>query len=124
MEVVGIRFRAQLAENAKMLASHFIFPEQNHNEIEAFSNLYTEQINILWIHDSSNSKKILKRMQVTSSILDDKVGNHIIEFNRNSFIERELKIIYFLDWVSFYCSILNNTNPYPVDKISKLKSLL
>ena len=124
MEVVGMRFRAQLAENSKMLASHFIIPEQNHNEIEAFSNLYTDKISILWVYDSSNSMKISKRMDITSSIIANKVENYIIEFNGNTFIERELKLIYFLDWVSFYCSILNNTDPYPIDNISKLKSLL
>ena len=124
MEVIGMRFRAQLAENAKILASHFVVPEQNHNEIEAFTNLYINKINILWVYDSSNSAKISKRMRITASILADKVENHIIELNGSTFIERELKIIYFLDWVSFYCSILNNTDPYPVDNIFKLKSLL
>ena len=124
MEVVGMRFRAQLAENAKILASHFLIPEQNHNEIEAFGNIYIKKINVFWIHDSSNNKKISERMRITSSIIDDKVKNHNIEFNGSTFIERELRIIYFLDWVSFYCSILNNTDPYPVNNISKLKSLL
>ena len=124
MEVVGMRFRAQLAENSKMLASHFVLPEQNHNEIEAFNKLYINKVNILWVYDFSNSKKISKRMQITSSIIGNKVKNHNLEFDGETFIERELRIIYFLDWVSFYCSILNNTDPYPVDNISKLKSLL
>jgi len=124
MEVVGMRFRAQLAENSKMLASHFVFPEQNHNEVEAFNKIYTNEINILWIHDSSNNEKVSKRMEITSSIISDKVKNHNIEFNGETFIERELRIIYFLDWVSFYCSMLNNIDPYPIDNIFKLKSLL
>ena len=124
MEVVGMRFRAQLAENSKILASHFVIPEQNHNEIEAFGNIYMKKINVFWIYDISNNKKISKRMKITSSVINDKVKNHNIEFNGNTFIERELRTIYFLDWVSFYCSILNNTNPYPVNSISKLKSLL
>ena len=63
-------------------------------------------------------------MQITSSVLGDKVQNHNIEFKGDTFIERELRVIYFLDWVSFYCSILNNINPFPVDNIAKLKSLL
>jgi len=124
MEVVGMRFRAQLAENAKILASHFVLPEQNHNEIEAFGNIYIKKINVFWIYDTSNNKKISERMKITSSMLDGKVENHNIEFNGPTFIERELRTIYFLDWVSFYCSILNNTNPYPINSISKLKSLL
>ena len=124
MEVVGMRFRAQLAENAKMLSSHFVFPEQNHNEIEGFVNTYTNKLNILWIYDECNHSKILKRMEITSSILGGKVENHIVKSKGKTFINRELRLIYFLDWVSFYCAILNNVNPYPVDNISKLKSLL
>ena len=124
MEVVGMRFRAQLAENAKMLSSHFVFPEQNHNEIEGFINTSVNNLNILWIYDESSHSKILKRMEITSSVLGNKVKNHIIESEGKTFIERELRLIYFLDWVSFYCAIFNNVNPYPVDNISKLKSLL
>ena len=63
MEVLGLRFRAQLAENAKILSSHYIFPEQNHNEIEAFENLHIGDINIIWIKDKSDHKMILKRMK-------------------------------------------------------------
>ena len=124
MEVVGSRFRAQLAENAKILSSHFTFPEQNHNEIEAFENTNTNNICILWINDSENHNKIKDRMKITSDILKNYVTNHFIEFNGSSFLIRELRTIYFLDWVSFYCSIIFNTNPYPVEKIKKLKSLL
>ena len=68
--------------------------------------------------------KISKRMQIASSVIENSVKNHNIEFNGDTFIERELRIIYFLDWVSYYCAIYNNTNPYPVNLISKLKSLL
>ena len=124
MEVVGSRFRAQLAENAKILSSHFTFPEQNHNEIEAFENTNTNNLCILWINDSENHNKIKDRMKITSDILKNYATNHFIEFNGSSFLIRELRTIYFLDWVSFYCSIIFNTNPYPVEKIKKLKSLL
>ena len=38
IESISYRFRCQLAENSKIISSHFVFPEQNHNEIEAFQN--------------------------------------------------------------------------------------
>jgi len=124
MEVVGIRFRAQLAENAKILSSHFIFPEQNHNEIEAFTNSNIDKINIIWINDISINDKVKKRMKITSEILNDFSENQFVEFDGSSFLLRELRLIYFLDWVSFYCAMLLKTNPYPIDKIKQLKSLL
>jgi len=124
MEVVGLRFRAQLAENSKLLSSHFIFPEQNHNEIEAFENTNLDNINILWINDSSIDTKTRKRMKITSEILSNYATNHDIEFNGSNIFIRQMRVVYFLDWVSFYCSMILNTDPYPVDKIQKLKSLL
>ena len=124
MEVVGIRFRAQLAENSKILSSHFVFPEQNHNEIEAFTNSNINKINIIWINDISLNDKVKKRMKITSRILNDFAENQFVEFTGPSFLLRELRLIYFLDWVSFYCAMLLETNPYPIDKIKQLKSLL
>ena len=123
MEVIGLRFRAQLAENAKILSTHFVFPEQNHNEIEAFQNLYLDNINIIWIDDIDNHAKISKRMFLTKQILEN--VNHInIKFNDSCSMTRTLKLINLLDWVSYYSAIYNDTNPYPVDIISKLKGLL
>ena len=123
MEVIGLRFRAQLAENAKILSTHFILPEQNHNEIEAFQNLYLDNINIIWIDDIDNHEKISKRMSLTKEILIN--VNHInVGFNDPCSITRNFKLINFLDWVSYYSAIYNNTDPYPVDVISKLKALL
>jgi len=123
MEFIGLRFRAQLAENAKILSMNFIFPEQNHNEIEAFQNLYLENINVIWIDDIDNHKRISKRMSITKDILN-KVNHINIEFDESTRMIRNLKLINFLDWVSYYCAIYNNTNPYPVNLISKLKDML
>ena len=122
--VAALRFRGQLAENAKMLSFHNHFPEQNHNEIEAFENTIIDNINILWINDISIDKRTKKRIKITSEILKNYGSKHNIEFNGSNFFIRQMRIIYFLDWVSFYCAILLETNPYPIDKIKKLKSLL
>ena len=123
MEVLSLRFRAQLAENSKILSTHFIFPEQNHNEIEGFQNLYINNINIIWIDDIDNHKKISKRMDATKKLLAN--INHIdISFEDTCYFKRQMQLIYFLDWVSFYCAIYNNTNPYSIDLISELKDML
>jgi len=34
---------------------------------------------------------------------------------------RLLKMIHFNDWVSYYVALLNNIDPTPVDRITKLK---
>ena len=47
-----------------------------------------------------------------------------VSYNDSSYTTRVLKLINFFDWVSYYASIMNKTNPYPVNTITKLKKLL
>ena len=124
MEVVGLRFRAQLAENAKILSSHYILPEQNHNEIEAFKNIDTKNINIIWVNDLSIHKRIKDRIDITSLLYEKIISQEKIEFKGNSYLDRIMKLIYFFDWVSYYCSLLNQTDPYEIPNINKLKKML
>mgnify|MGYP001157165119 CR=1 FL=1 len=123
-EVVGFRFRCQLAENSKILSSHFILPEQNHNEIEGFSNNDTSNYAIIWIKDENDNKHTLKRFDITSTLLDKVENQYVFSDKSNSLIERLFNLIYLFDWVSFYCAIYHQTNPTPVNTILKLKSLM
>ena len=124
MEVIGLRFRAQLAENSKILSSHYIFPEQNHNEIEGFEKLYINNLNIIWIDDISLHPQIKKRFVATAKLLDDKISQETLKFNNDSYYVRIFSLIYFLDWVSYYCAIKNDIDPTPVNIITKLKTTL
>ncbi len=124
MEVVGLRFRAQLAENSKILSSHYIFPEHNHNEIEGFEKLYINNLNIIWIDDISLHPQIKKRFAATAKLLDDKISQETLKFNNDSYYVRIFSLIYFLDWVSYYCAIKNDIDPTPVNIITKLKKTL
>ena len=138
MEVIAYRFRCQLAENAKIISTHLSFPEQNHNEIEAFINSNVENFIIIWLDSSYNHKQIIKRMNITQDILNNvnQVSLKSIISNMESKIERlnvvnefrllplMFSLICFLDWVSFYAAIINKTNPTEIPNIKQIKSLL
>ena len=51
-------------------------------------------------------------------------ATNVTDSNLQKGLDRVFKNLYFIDWVSYYCAILNNTNPYPVDMIAKLKKML
>lgn len=123
-EVVGFRFRCQLAENSKILSSHFVLPEQNHNEIEGFLNNDISNYVILWIKDKNDNNRTIKRINVTSKLLKNIKNQFIYDNDSDSLLERLFNLIYLFDWVSFYCAILHKTNPTPVKTILKLKSLM
>ena len=124
-DVVSLRFRCQLAENTKILSSHFMIPEQNHNDIEGFNKLINDNHILIWIYDLEDEPQNINRIKITSKILSNSVENHyFFKEEGKSLISRTLKLIYFFDWVSFYGSIFNKINPTPVDKILQLKSLM
>ena len=121
--VAALRFRGQLAENAKMLSFHNNFPEQNHNEIEGLSN--NNSLSLIWLLDKNDHIQVKKRIKISKLILEDiGIRNYIIEMEGEIFFERFLKFIIFTDWISFYLAIINRNDPSPVHKISKLKSML
>ena len=61
-------------------------------------------------------------MEVTAKLLDSQVGKQVeISEKGRSPLIRLLKMIYFIDWVSYYAALLNNVDPTPVERITKLK---
>ncbi len=122
--VAALRFRGQLAENAKMLAFHHHIPEQNHNEIEGWScnEDLLRTCGIIWFKDLDDHERSLGRMEVSSELLAEKAGYQIsLDCDGESRIERLLKLIHLTDWVSYYAALLNETDPTPVTRISLLK---
>ena len=122
--VVSLRFRCQLAENTKILSSHFMIPEQNHNEIEGFLKADNNNNVIIWIHDIDDEYQNINRIKITSKLVNKVKKQYFFNESGESLTVRLFKLIYFFDWVSFYGAIYNNIDPTPVNTILKLKSLM
>tara|TARA_B100002052_G_scaffold127071_3_gene116718 strand:- start:1220 stop:2236 length:1017 start_codon:yes stop_codon:yes gene_type:complete len=124
---IASRFRAQISENAKLLASHSILPELNHNEIEGFGTNPFPNIsrNVLWMIDKNDHEQVQKRMRITSEIFKNMgINNFDISISNNnsgSFISRSLELVYLTDWISYYLAKFNQVDPIPVNTIMKLK---
>ena len=126
--IIAYRFKCQLAENSKILSFNNIIPEMNHNEIEAFTEKTKIQNNLIliWINDSVSHDKNKERIKITSKIIESKVANQIfieIEKSENK-IFHYLNYINLVDWISYHCAILNNTNPEIIPNINELKKRL
>ena len=73
---------------------------------------------------SENDSKVFN---TTFNIIDKwNVEQEIITLNNkytsnNNKIARLYKMIYFLDWVSYYTALLNNVNPTTINNIKLLK---
>ena len=125
--VVALRFRGQLAENAKMLSFHNHFPEQNHNEIEGwtFNEEIMNQFSIIWIKDKEDHLGVRTGMDISSTLLAFAPKYQLsISQSGNNRIQRLLKLINYSDWISYYAALLNNIDPTPVNRIQQLKKMI
>jgi glucose/mannose-6-phosphate isomerase len=125
--VVALRWKGQLCENSKMIAYHNEIPELNHNEIVGWGNnldLLSELV-VIWLYDKYDNNRIKARQDITKEILNEiDITQHEVHAEGANKIERLLDLINFGDWLSYWCAILHNTDPSPVEKINKLKQAL
>ena len=124
--IAAIRFKNQLQENAKMISFCNNFPEINHNEIESWNNRSAEFF-IIWLQDPFLDKKDNKAINAAFELIDNlKINQEIIilenkHTSKNNKLARLYKIIYFLDWVSYYLALLNNVDPISIKNIEFIK---
>lgn len=126
-EAAALRWKAQINENAKSPAYYNLFPELNHNEIVGFqepADLLARLVVIILRHPG-DSERIQKRMQITSSVIRDKVQD-IIEVNSRgeSYLARFYSLVYLGDYASVYLALEYGLNPTPVEVIDYLKAEL
>ncbi len=126
-ESAAFRWRTQINENSKMLASTALFPEMNHNEIVGWEHPrdLIGSFKIVLLKDSGDNDRVKSRMEITESLLDSTAsGIEEVSSSGESLLERIFSLLYFGDFVSFYLAILNRVDPTPVDRIQLLKERL
>jgi glucose/mannose-6-phosphate isomerase len=127
IDSVATRWRGQLAENSKTLASSNLFPEMNHNEIVGWVNPKTVIKNgiVIMLRDAADHPRISKRMDITKNIFkQEKIKVIEVSFLGKELLARIFSLIYIGDFVSFYLAILNGSDPTPVERIVYLKKEL
>ena len=125
--VIALRWKGQLCENSKMLAYHNEIPEMNHNEIVGWGNNpdLLAELSVIWLRDENDNDRLCARQNITKSLLDDiDIMQHEVYAEGASNLERLIDLINYGDWLSYWCAILHNTDPSPVEKINKLKKAL
>lgn len=127
LDIVNLRWRGQISENAKMIAYGNLYPEMNHNEIVGWemNEDILRRTAVIFMKDKEDYERIKMRMNITEEIFakhTDTILN--IESNAENRLARIFDLIYLGDWVSFYLSILNKVDPTPVNVIQDLKEKL
>lgn len=127
LDVVNLRWRGQIAENAKQLAYGNVYPEMNHNELVGWEKNrdILNKIIVVFLKDIEDNERIKMRMEITEEIYKKHTNSVISVYGEgDSRIERIFNLIYLGDWVSYHLALLNNADPTPVDAITYLKDKL
>lgn len=127
MEPCAVRFRQQVGENSKQIASHHVIPEMNHNEVVGWKNPkeILSDTAVILLRDAFDHFRIKTRFEICKKIFID-YTSHIIEINSigDGYLERMLSLICVGDWISYYLALENSADPVPVEVIDYLKSQL
>ena len=122
-DLVAMRFKTQINENAKQPAYWNAFSELNHNEILALvrSDLLPSQ-HIVLLRNSFDHPENRIRMEIMTGLFDEhRVPHTDVAANGKTELAQILSQIYFGDYVSYYLALANKLDPTPVELIEKFK---
>ncbi|HEV8537287.1 MAG TPA: bifunctional phosphoglucose/phosphomannose isomerase [Bacteroidota bacterium] len=124
LDAINVRWRGQLAENAKVLAFGNVLPEMNHNELVGWRVLrrHMNEMAVVFLRDKAEHPRVRARIEITRSIVNE-FTNRAIDASAEgtSLLARMFSLIYLGDWTSYYLALLNGIDPTPVRIIDYLK---
>lgn len=126
-DLVALRWKNQLSENAKILASVSILPELNHNEVVAMCAEHHSQSGLLYftldarISESEGSHSISSDAIVLDLVKDYLGASYSVHAEGANYIEKILYLVYLGDFVSVYLAFLKGIDPSPIAAIDELK---
>jgi glucose/mannose-6-phosphate isomerase len=123
-EAIAIRARQQFNENSKILCSHHVIPEMNHNELVGWAG-GNENHAVLMLHTGNVHPQNEKRFEFSKTVIKTKT-QHIFELTAQgtSTIIRSLYLINVIDWASYYLAEMNEVDAVEVGVIVNLKNSL
>lgn len=126
---IAVRWKTQFNENAKQHAFANVFPEQNHNEILAWtlSSRQCPRWAIVYLRDpveKTGTPRIARRVEVTKEIIDGAADQHEVWARGDSLLARMFSLIVLGDFTSVYAAYLHNIDPTTIDGIDRLKAAM
>jgi len=127
LDVMALRWRCQVSENAKQLAYSASLPEMNHNEIVGWKHPAPglRQILPVFLRDREDHPRVQIRAEITREMLADRSGA-VLEFwtDGETWLERLWTLVLLGDYASVYLASLNQEDPFQIDAIEGLKNRL
>ena len=126
VEPILVRWRAQLAENAKTLASHHVIPEIFHNEVEGwkFPRTIIKNSMAVFLNDREDPSLLCRKRKLVQNHIRGN-GGQVLEINSQgrSPLARIFSLISLGDWVSYELASLNHVDPMSIPTIEAVKKV-
>ena len=123
-EPIGIRFRQQLNENAKILCWHHVIPELTHSELVGWAG-GSDKFGVVYLNSNFYQDKTNTRWEFVKSKIEEKNSPiRVIEAKGESKLQQFIYLIHLTDWVSYYLSEIRHVDPVEVDTILDLKRII
>jgi glucose/mannose-6-phosphate isomerase len=134
------RFMAQLAENAKIPATHGELPEVGHNQIVTFDGVLAgaapkrdifsdddgvidRRTHLFILRDTNEHPAVEKRIRIVSQIANDRdLPVTLLQATGNHPISRLASLIIPTDWASVYAGLAQGIDPSEISTINQLKA--
>jgi len=123
-EGVTIRWRQQINENSKMLCSHHVFPEMNHNELVGWTG-GDNRVAVVILRNEDDHKRSQMRMEICKKLMGEKCDTILEAWSKGgNRIERSLYLVHLGDWISIDLAELRNEDATAIPAIIFLKGEL
>jgi len=128
MDVVALRWKSQVCENAKSMSFTNFYPEFNHNELVGWTKLpfeKKEHFIVLNLRSIDDHEKVSARMDIVKRLIEEQDVMVIdLYASGETEMQRVFNLIQMGDFVSYYLAILSDVDPTPVEIIENLKKEL
>lgn len=124
MQSAATRWRAEIAENAKMLASHHLLPEMFHNEIEGWMHprWAVRKSSAVFLTDRDDLPGLAGKINAALRLLRSRGARAVrLSTRGKSRLARLFSLIALGDWVSYELALRNRVDPAAIPAISAIK---
>jgi glucose/mannose-6-phosphate isomerase len=124
-EGLAVRVKNQFNENSKIPAKYEMFPELDHNEIEAWSRgKFADGFLLLMLRSEDEPERMRQRIDITKKLISKNVDVLELNLDGANTAERVLGGVFLFDLATIYLGDGYGADTYENDIISDLKKEL
>jgi len=118
------RWRQQLNENSKLLVTHHVFPEMNHNELVGWESGSEDDVAVI-LQTPEDHERSRVRMDVCAEIFQVRGADVVIfEAEGDNVLQRFFDAVHVGDWLSLLLAERAGVDPVDIRNIDHLKGEL